>query len=325
MVSGLAGIPVVADIQCRFPSPGTVNHADLLADAGVLDRLRPEVVLRIGAVPTSKAVWSWLAGSGVEQLYLDDGDWRDPLGTAIASYRADPAATMAELVGKVTPAPDDWMPAWRVVDEAAGKAFQDALHDEPFPNEPVIARAVWQAAPSESTVYAGSSMPIRDLDTFAGPPRSDLTVLANRGASGIDGLLSCAAGASAAEGRRVVALTGDVAALHDTNALELIARESLAVTIVVINNDGGGIFSFLPQAGTVDDNRFDAAFATPHGRSLAEIAAAFGVAVAPLTSIADLDAAMTTEGPVLVEVRTDRAENVAVHERLRNAVRDAVG
>jgi 2-succinyl-5-enolpyruvyl-6-hydroxy-3-cyclohexene-1-carboxylate synthase len=324
MVGGEAGFPIVADIQCRFPSPATIDHGDLLARAGVFERLSPEVVLRIGAVPTSKLALSWLESAGVEQIYLDDGDWREPLGTASVVFRADPAATLATLAGRVDPSPDGWMEEWRQIDDLAGEAFHNALADEPFPNEPVIARATWQAAPADSIIYAGSSMPIRDLDAFAGPPRSDVEVLANRGASGIDGLLSAAAGAAAAEGKRVVALTGDVAALHDANALELIARASLPVTIVVINNDGGGIFSFLPQAGSVDRKRFDAAFATPHGRSMVEIANAFGVPAEPLSSPGQLAEVMAAPGPMLVEAHTDREENVAVHQRLYEAVGKAI-
>lgn len=324
MVTGEAGFPIIADIQCRFPSPATIQHGDLLARAGVLERFAPEVVLRIGAVPTSKPLWSWLERAGVEQVYLDDGPWREPLGTAGVAFRADPAGTLAALAGRVDAAPDDWLERWRAADDTAGVAFHDALEAEPFPNEPVIAWATWQATPAGSIIYAGSSMPVRDLDSFAGPPRSDVEVLANRGASGIDGLLSSAAGAAAAEGKRVVALTGDVAALHDANAMELIARESLPVTIVVINNDGGGIFSFLAQAGVVGREAFDAAFATPHGRSLVEIASAFGVPAEPLSTPGRLAEAMAAPGPMLLETHTDREENVAVHQRLYDAVRKAV-
>ncbi len=327
MLAGQAGIPVIADIQCRFPSPSSIEYGDLLARAGALDRLEPDLVLRIGPPPTSKPVWSWLETSDVEQLYLDDGGWREPLGNVDTAYRADPAATLAELIGTFEPADDGWMESWRTVDHDAGAAFHDALEVEAAKavNEPVIARATWQAAPHDSIIYAGSSMPIRDLDAFAGPPRSDIEVLANRGASGIDGLLSAAAGAAAAEGKRVVALTGDISALHDVNALEFIGRAELPVTVVVVNNDGGGIFSFLPQASAVDGKRFDAAFATPHGRSLADIAAAFGIPGGPISSPADLKDAMKVAGPSLVEVRTDRRENVAVHDRLYQAVRAAVG
>lgn len=324
MTAAQAGIPVIADIQCRFPSPASIQHGDLLARCGILDRLTPEVILRIGAIPTSKALWQWLDRSGVEQLYLDDGSWRLPTG-GVTAYRADPATTLADLVGAVGPTPAGWLEAWRTADETVSTAFHDALEVEAKQglNEPVIARATWQAAPPESIIFAGSSMPIRDLDAFAGPPRADVEILANRGASGIDGLLSSAAGAAAYEGKRVVALAGDLAALHDLNALELIGRYQLPLTVVVVNNDGGGIFSFLPQAA-IDAERFETVFGTPHGRSLAEIAAAIGITQVPVDSPKDLERATRIEGPALVELSTDRSENVAVHERLYEATRRAL-
>ncbi len=325
MLAASAGIPVVADIQCRFPSPASIAYGDLLAAAGVFDRLQPDVILRIGAVPTSKAVWTWMAGTSAAQLYLDDGSWGDALGTAETAFRGDPASVMADLGAMIEPAPDGWLQAWRDADETALKAFHDALDASEKPNEPVTARALYQVAPAGTIIYAGSSMPIRDLDSFAGPLRGDVTVIANRGASGVDGLLSAAAGAAAAEGQRVAALVGDIAAIHDANALELIARESLPVTAVVVNNDGGGIFSFLPQAAAVDEARFSAAFATPHGRSLAAVAEAFGVPARPADNPADLTDAMAGDGPALVEVRTDRDRNVALHAELREAVSAAFG
>lgn len=325
MTATQAGIPLIADVQTRFPSPVSIHHGDLLARSDTFDRLTPDVVLRIGAIPTSKALWQWLDTAAVEQLYLDDGPWRMPSGRTVTAFRADPAATLADLVGAIEPTPAGWVDAWRAADETAAAAFHDALEIEAKKaiNEPVIARATWQAAPPGSIIVAGSSMPIRDLDTFAGPPRSDLDVLANRGASGVDGLLSSAAGAAAYEGRRVVALTGDVAALHDLNALELIARHRLPVTIIVVNNDGGGIFSFLPQA-VIEPARFEAVFGTPHGRSLGDVAAAIGITTVPVSSPAELEAAMMVDGPALVEIRTDRVENVAVHERLFEATRRAL-
>jgi 2-succinyl-5-enolpyruvyl-6-hydroxy-3-cyclohexene-1-carboxylate synthase len=320
-----AGIPVVADIQCRFPAPVSIQHPDLLARSGVFDRLSPDVVLRIGSIPTSKPVWRWLEDAEVDQLYLDDGTWREPSGRALAAYRADPAATLAELAGMIAPTPPGWLDAWRTADETAAAAFHDALEIESKQaiNEPVIARATWQAAPPGSIIYAGSSMPVRDLDAFAGPPRSDVEVLANRGASGIDGLISSAAGAAAAEGKRVIALTGDIGALHDLTSLEVIGRYRLPVTVIVVNNDGGGIFSFLPQAA-IEREQFETLFGTPHGRSLAAVAAALGIPSEAVSSPSQLEAAMRVDGPILVELRTDRTENVAVHERLYEATRRAL-
>lgn len=325
MLAGEAAIPVIADVQCRFPSPSTIMNGDLLAAAGFLDSQPPEIVVRVGSVPTSRPVWSWMLRSDVEQISVEDAAWRDPLGTVSRAYRADPATTLADLAGRLAQTPDDWLPAWTGADQRVSEAVAQALADEPFPNEPKIARSVWEAAPSGSTVYAGSSMPIRDLDSFSGRSRGDLAVLSNRGANGIDGLLSASAGASASDGRRVVVLTGDLSALHDATALGEIARLDLPVTIVVTNNDGGGIFHFLPQADQMPPDRFETLFGTPHGRSLATIATAFGIEARTVESDEDLRAAVSEErGPLLVELRTDRDENVAVHERLRTAAADAL-
>jgi 2-succinyl-5-enolpyruvyl-6-hydroxy-3-cyclohexene-1-carboxylate synthase len=326
LLAGEAGLPVLADIQCRFPSPATISATPLLADAGALDRLAPDVVLRIGAIPTSKALWRWMESANVEQLLVDDGSWRDPLGSVSTAYRSDPATTLIDLAGRVDPAPEGWLAAWRDADAVASEAVSSALGSESFPTEPGAVRAVWESAPVGSTVYVASSMPIRHLDAYAGDPRGDLDVLANRGANGIDGLLSASAGATIAAGHRVTAIAGDLSVLHDATALAAIARYEIPVTVVVLNNDGGGIFHFLPQAGEVDDERFEQVFGTPHGLSLARVSEAFGVPARRVETESELRDAVRSPGagPLLVEVHTDRKENVAVHDRLHAAVARAM-
>ena len=325
MLSAEARIPVVADVQARFPSPTTIAHGDLLAGAGFFASQPPEAIVRIGPVPTSRPLWEWMRGSPADQIVVDDAGWRDPLSTARNAYRADPAVTFADLAGRLEPTPEDWLPTWIDADQRVSEAVADALTTELFPNEPSIARSVWDAAPSGATIYAGSSMPIRDLDSLSGRPRGDVAVLSNRGANGIDGLLSAGAGAAASDGRRVIVLAGDLSTLHDATALGEIARFGLRVTIVVVNNDGGGIFHFLPQADQMPLDRFETLFGTPHGHSLARIANAFGVPSRTVDTEAGLQAALgEDDGPLLVEVATDRTENVAVHHRLRTAVRAAL-
>jgi 2-succinyl-5-enolpyruvyl-6-hydroxy-3-cyclohexene-1-carboxylate synthase len=325
MLAGESRIPIIADVQCRFPSPSTIVHGDLLASAGFLKAHPPEIVVRVGSVPTSRPIWAWMLDTDVEQVNIEDAAWRDPLGTVSGAYRADPAITFADLAGRLDPSPDDWLPAWSTADRSVADAVAATLADERFPNEPSIARSVWEAASPGSTVYVGSSMPIRDLDSFSGRPRGDLAVLSNRGANGIDGLLSAAAGASASDGRRVVLLIGDLSALHDATALGEIARLELPVTIVIVNNDGGGIFHFLPHFGQLPPERFETLFGTPHGRSLARIANAFGIEARAVDSDSELRSAVGREGgPLLVELRTDRAENVRVHQRLRAAAAGAL-
>jgi 2-succinyl-5-enolpyruvyl-6-hydroxy-3-cyclohexene-1-carboxylate synthase len=169
-------------------------------------------------------------------------------------------------------------------------------------------------------------MPIRDLDSFAGAPRGDLDVLANRGANGIDGFLSVSAGAAIAAGHRVTAIAGDLSVLHDATALAEIARLDIPVTVVALNNDGGGIFHFLSQASEVDDERFEQVFGTPHGLSLVAVSEAFGIPARRIEAEEELRDAVRApgDGPLLVELHTDRTENVAVHERLRAAAAQAL-
>ncbi|MEA2022845.1 MAG: 2-succinyl-5-enolpyruvyl-6-hydroxy-3-cyclohexene-1-carboxylic-acid synthase, partial [Actinomycetota bacterium] len=301
MLSGEASIPVLADIQCRFPSPSTIVHGDLLATAGFLREYEPEIIVRVGHIPTSRPIWSWLQETGAEQITLDDAGSRDPLDTATVAYRADPAVTFADLCGHVAPAPASWLPTWQAADRAVGLAVDRVLETEHFPNEPAIARAAWESTPAGATIYAASSMPIRDLDSFSGSTRGEIATLSNRGANGIDGLLSAAAGSSASDGRRVVVLAGDLSALHDATALGVIAGLDLPITIVAVNNDGGGIFHFLPQADRLTSDRFEMLFGTPHGHSLTRIAEAFGVPSREVTDERDLRAAIATaDGPSLI-------------------------
>lgn len=321
------GVPVIADIQCRQPGATVIACGDLLAAAGFMDRQTPEVVVRLGGIPTSKPVWRWLEDGGAEQVWIDDGPWRDPLSSGADAYRADPTATLSALADRMTAAPGTWTEQWMEANLTADDAAAAAIAEERFPNEPAIARAVAQAAPERATIYAGSSMPVRDLDGFSGPPRA-IQVLANRGANGIDGLLSASAGA-ALEAAAVVCLAGDVAAIHDLNGMVTIAVSRLPVTTVVVNNDGGGIFHFLPQADpeVVDPAVFERLFGTPHGVSLSAIAEAVGISAAEPGDETELRALVAGAAgpPRLVELRTDRAENVAVHTRVRGAVAAALG
>lgn len=326
MFAAEASIPIVTDIQCRFPSESTIVHADLLAAAGFFHDHEPEIIIRVGQIPTSRPVWSWLQTTRAEQITIDDAEWRDPLGTVTTAYRADPSVTFTDLSGRVASTPTWWLPAWQSADRSVGVALPRALDGEMFPSEPAIARAVWESAPVGSTVYVASSMPIRDLDSFSGSTRGEIEVLSNRGANGIDGLLSAAAGAAAFDGRRVVVLAGDLSVLHDATSLGVISRFMLPVTIVAVNNDGGGIFHFLPQADQLDTERFEMLFGTPHGQSLTAVSNAFGVPAREVNDEQDLRSSIATaEGPMLLEIKTDRERNVEVHERLRAAVAVALG
>lgn len=333
-VAGLGartGSPVIADplSQCRVgihDLDPILAGGDLLAGAGLLDRLPPEVVLRVGALPTSKPLWTWLAGHPeIPQIVVDLADWPDPLATAAEMVRAEPAATVAALSDRMERrAPDGWLEAWSAADSAARSALDASLAAESFPNEPSIARLVVDAIPDGSTLWAASSMPVRDLDLVTPTSRRDLRFAANRGANGIDGFISTGLGAAAAGDRPTYLLAGDLSLLHDATALATAARFGVPVTIVVTDNDGGGIFHFLPDAGA--GSHFEPLFAAPHGLDLTRVAEAFGVPAARIERRAELEAALAVppEGSRLLVLKTDRSENVAVHRRIRAAVARAL-
>jgi 2-succinyl-5-enolpyruvyl-6-hydroxy-3-cyclohexene-1-carboxylate synthase len=299
---------------------------DLLAGAGWLDRAAPEVVVRVGALPTSKAVWSWLEEHAeVPLAVIDPVAWSDPIGRVTLTVRGTPASVLRALVDAgPEPAPESWVAAWTAADAAVRDAAAAALGTFDFPTEPAVAATVARALPDGATLWAASSMPIRDVDLTFGCMSRAVRVAANRGANGIDGFLSSALGTAAA-GDHTVALAGDLSVVHDLGALASAARLWLPITIVALNNDGGGIFHFLPQAHG-DAEIFERHFGTPHGLDLAAAARGLGV---PAERIADRDALIAAvaerpDGPLFIEVVTDRAGNVAVHRAIRDAAAAAL-
>ena len=327
------GWPVLADPRsgCRTPAPPTVAAAyALLRHPAFAEGHRPEVVLRLGAPPASKVVGEWLRTSGARHLVVDrDGGWVDPDRTAQLLLTGDPSAWAAALLDALPdPAPSDdgrWLASWSAAESAAQAAFDRVLAGGGA-SDPLVARRVAAALPAGTTLVVSSSMPVRDLEWFAAP-RDDLRVLANRGANGIDGVTSTAVGVAATGGPTAL-LTGDLAFLHDTNALLGLARRGLDLTVVVVDNRGGAIFSFLPQQTSLPAARFEQLFGTPQDVRLAGLAEAHGL---PVVTVGDADLVGPTVGGLvgrggtsIVVVETDRARNVAVHDELNAAVAAAL-
>jgi 2-succinyl-5-enolpyruvyl-6-hydroxy-3-cyclohexene-1-carboxylate synthase len=225
------------------------------------------------------------------------------------------------LPADFAPLDADWLASWREADEVADDAVAGALADEL--SEPLAARELARALPAEATLYLASSMPIRDAESFV-PARADTPrVLSNRGANGIDGTVSSAFGASAVSEGPVVLLAGDVALVHDIGGLLAARRLGLKLTIVVLNNDGGGIFHFLPVAG--EGQAFVEHVATPHGLDFSQAAALYGCAYEHPATIAELstalERALATADTTIIELRTDRERNLALHRQVAEAVR----
>ena len=309
------GTPLLADpLSGARRGPAAIAHYDaLLRDRTFAAAQRPDTVVRIGDLPTSKPLRQWLATLDARQVAFDpEGAWQDPAGVVSEVLDADPAAwaRAVEGGGAASPAGADWLDAWRSADAAAADGIAAALGDGL--SEPAVARALADLPP-EVTVFTASSMPVRDVETFwpalDAPPR----VLAHRGANGIDGTLAAAFGAAAA-GARVVVHLGDVALAHDLGALLTAKRLHIPLTIVLVDNAGGGIFDFLPVATQHD--AYEEHVATPTGLDAERIAALFDLTYEP---VEDLGAIREAPG-TLLHVRTDRAENVALHRRVWEAV-----
>ncbi|CAN5554031.1 2-succinyl-5-enolpyruvyl-6-hydroxy-3-cyclohexene-1-carboxylic-acid synthase [soil metagenome] len=329
------GWPVLADPRsgCRTEHPAVVAHADaVLRHAATAAALRPDVVLRLGAPPASKVLGQWLLATGARQVVVDGpGSWPDPDRTAEVVLHADPTAALtalARLVGR--PATEEWIGAWSGGEGADSADIPGALGASSEPTEPAVARTVVGGLRPGATLVVSSSMPVRDVEWFGGRAPG-IRVLANRGANGIDGVVSTAVGVALAArgtGEATVVLIGDVAFLHDSNALLGIASRGIDLTIVVVDNDGGGIFSFLPQAGALGTERFEQLFGTPHGVDLTLLAAAHDLVTiepAGAEDVGDAVAASVAAGGVrLVRIRTDRTANVAVHAELDAAVAGAL-
>lgn len=320
------------------PADAAAVSAVVVATADALLRVerfaaevRPDVVLRLGAPWASRVVGDWLAGLDVPQYLVDPhGRWLDPSRTAFVSVAADPT-TLALAVAQsasLRPAPPEWAARWLAAERAAQAAIDAELSDllaDGGANEPAIARSLVDSLPAGSTLVVSSSMPIRDVEWY-GRPRQGLRVLSNRGANGIDGVVSTALGVGAAGSSPTFALVGDLAFLHDAGGLRAAASSDAqpACTIVVVDNSGGGIFSFLPQAGTLAPDAFERLLGTPHGLDLLAVARAYGASAEEAHSIKELVAALEptdeADGVRVVVVRTDRQSNVEVHDRLHQAV-----
>lgn len=335
----VSGYPILADplSGVRF---GPHDHRNLidaydpfLRHTGAVTRLAPNLVIRVGAPPTSKPLQQFLlAHPGNVHVVIDAGSPRDPSHLATHYVHGDEAATLRMLAAAVEPhAPGrayGWLETWRSMDRITRGAIEQSLAGQDELSEGGVAADLAALLPGGATLIAGNSMPIRDIDAFVRGDERRIRVLGNRGANGIDGLNSTALGAAAVAAGPVVLLVGDLSFLHDLGGLIAARLFDLSATIVVVNNNGGGIFSFLPQAEQIDTPTFEALFGTPTGFDIGAAARLFGASHArPRTRCAfrrDLTRALTEPGLSIVEVVTDRTRNVTQHRDVWAAVAAAL-
>lgn len=286
--------------------------------------LEPELVIRFGDMPTSKALRRWLASlAGLRQLVVDPGfGWNEPSIRAETIVRAESRALASGLAERLTGRIDGWRTAWLDAGLTAAAAIESELETLEEPTEPGAHAALAALYGDGDLVYTASSMPIRDQEAFVPSAATQVRFLCNRGANGIDGLISSGVGAATASGRPTWIVTGDLGLYHDMNGLAAIAGTSAPVRIIALNNDGGGIFEFLPQAEQVERAEFEALLGTPLGLDMARVAAVYDlphVRVERLDQLAD-----AVDQTALVELRVDRQRNVELHRRIAERVGEAL-
>jgi 2-succinyl-5-enolpyruvyl-6-hydroxy-3-cyclohexene-1-carboxylate synthase len=351
--------PLLADplSGARRGNAAIAHYDALLREPALATALEPDLIVRVGDLPVSKPLRAWLASRGdVRQVALDpDGAWQDPDSVVSDSLMLEPTATLGcltEAFAAWVNADGDWLTSWRSADERAAEAILGVLSDGEL-SEPSVAAELGVLLPEQATLFVASSMPVRDIETFwparADPPR----VLCNRGANGIDGTVSSAFGAAAHEHGPVVLLIGDVALAYDIGGLLAHTRLGLKLTIVLLDNDGGGIFDFLPvsaasmaRAPATEPDRapsgeasaprlgeaediYTRHIATPTGLDFAAAAALYGLRHEPVATTPQLRAALERAlapetRSTIVHVRSDRARNVELHRRVWGAVSAAV-
>jgi 2-succinyl-5-enolpyruvyl-6-hydroxy-3-cyclohexene-1-carboxylate synthase len=324
------GWPVLADHRsgCRAENQAVAHFDPLLRSERFAAARRPDVVLRFGQPLASKALSQWLAGLDADTIAALAGtDWVDP--ERIASLVVGEAGLARGLLARI---PSDYRPSveadkWERADAIAEKTIVELIERTEL-SEPGVARSVVEAIPEGGSLLVASSMPIRDVEWFA-PNRRGVRVYANRGANGIDGLVATATGIALA-GSPTTLLIGDVAFLHDSSALIALRDRPISLSIVVIDNDGGGIFSFLPQARLLDGDTFERLFGTPHGTDIEALCRAHGLPARPWRESPYHGAGPARSGAVAADgiqvtvAKTDRGANIAIHDQLNRAVIDAI-
>jgi 2-succinyl-5-enolpyruvyl-6-hydroxy-3-cyclohexene-1-carboxylate synthase len=330
-LAAAAGYPILAEPTSQLRrGPHDRSLVVSTYDFVARDRppeLEPELIVRVGDMPTSKPLRQWLAAiQGLEQIVIDPvGEWREPTRRADTILRADPTATARSLTERLArlrpgasavagaPYAADWLEA----EGAVREAVDGRLDGRSDLSEPGVWGALGGALQDGDSVLAASSMPVRDLEAFLRPGPEGVRFASNRGANGIDGLVSTSAGLATGSGARTWAVIGDLALFHDLGGLAA-ARDVADLRLIVIDNSGGGIFHFLPQAEALPEGEFEALLGTPSGLEPATAGELVGLSVATPATPSELDEALAGDARMIV-VRTERRRNLDLHREMAEA------
>jgi 2-succinyl-5-enolpyruvyl-6-hydroxy-3-cyclohexene-1-carboxylate synthase len=325
--------PVFADSRsgCRVDigdahGATVVSNADiLLRDSETAAAWSPQVVLRFGEPPVSKVVNTWLRESKCTYVAVSETlQLIDPDKIVVEHVVAKASQVCESLNALMQQKPaTSWVTSWTKMQSTCSSTLGSIWSDSSELTEPLVARTLVEAMPRNSNLVLSSSMPVRDVEWFSAP-RVGVRVFANRGVNGIDGVVSTAVGVAAESGKVTALLIGDIALLHDTNGLLNLMDREVDLKIVVVDNKGGGIFSFLAQATTLDPQRFEQLFGTPHNVDIGQLAQAHGLPNTTVKTVAQLKGALAQNGSRVIIVNTDRRQNVADHDAVYAAVAKAL-
>jgi len=328
------GWPILADVASgiRLGTDGTtvLHYVDqLLHSPGFQERFAPDVVLHFGGSVTSKRLMQHLETHPPEHyIRIAEHPLRhDPIHRVTLRIQTNPAIFCVGLASGCRATADaKWLNDLRATNERVSTAIASSIEQTSEITEPGIARQLSFEVDNDAALFLGNSMPIRDMDMFGVSAGNRIPVYASRGASGIDGNIATAAGIAHAAGRAVTAVIGDLAALHDLNSLALLRHSNTKVILIIINNDGGGIFHFLPVAEHTE--HFEQYFGTPHGLRFAHAAELFGLKYACPKDVSSFTAAYAAarefQESSIIEIKTERVSNRAIHRALQEAVVAAV-
>jgi 2-succinyl-5-enolpyruvyl-6-hydroxy-3-cyclohexene-1-carboxylate synthase len=336
IIVGLAkklGWPLLADVTSglRFDdrwSEPVLAHFDLFLRSDIISSGRqPDLVLQLGGPLVSRTLQQYLEAGGARLVLVADHPRRqDPGYIARERIEADPIRFAASLSGLVERNESGLCEPFTVAERAAAVAVRKQFKDNRAISEAALAYWIADLTPPDSGLFLASSMPIRDMEAVSGCRAKRLQVAANRGANGIDGTLATASGFARGLARATTVVLGDLALLHDLNSLYLVKHCPSPVAVVVINNDGGGIFSFLPVYRIAD--HFERYFAAPHGLSFRAAAELFELPYCQAGDASEFRSvyskAVVSGQSSLTEVRTDRRENLAEHQDLWSRVSASV-
>ncbi len=338
-----AGWPVLAESTSQVRCGPHTRGAPILASFDAILRSRefalghpPDLVLRIGAPPTSKAFQQWLDLHPNTRLVMLDPDrtWSDPGHLASEVIDADPVRLCESLERRLRRQPSPpgcprWLGDWSSAEKRARRVVESRVGLRARLLAPQVVAVLAEALPDGAMLFVSNSMAVRDLDAFLPVSTRRIRVLANRGANGIDGIVSSALGAAAAASGPLFLLSGDLAFLHDAGGLFAAHQHRIRATLVVLNDDGGGIFSLLPIATHGEDVDFERLFTVPHGIDIAAVAGAYGLPHQRVTTALDLSQALensqASAGTQVIEVPVDRRENLALYRDIHQEICRSVG